>query len=151
DDFSRHESGMAKVFIPEAVMNTKYANFWPYFDKGRICQLGDGTLIAVMYGTFKGDSTFRTFLVRSSDLGNTWNYFTTVAYDAQDPNPELPGHYAGFPEPAIASLPDGRMLCVARTQGEAENGEYRPLYIAWSDPTGKEWTKPVPTRPQLMN
>jgi hypothetical protein len=63
----------------------------------------------------------------------------------------LPGHYAGFPEPALALLSDGQFLCVMRTQGEAENGEYRPLYASWSDAQGKTWSKPMPTNPHLMN
>ena len=51
----------------------------------------------------------------------------------------------------MARLSEGRFLCVMRTQGEAENGEYRPLYACWSDAQGKTWSTPRPTTPQLMN
>jgi hypothetical protein len=30
-------------------------------------------------------------------------------------------------------------------------GEYRPIYVNWSDDMGKTWTRPVETNPHLMN
>ena len=30
-------------------------------------------------------------------------------------------------------------------------GEYRPIYVNWSDDMGKAWTRPVETNPHLMN
>lgn len=151
DDFLHHEAGISKVFIPNAALNNRYASFFPYFVKGKIVQLTNGDLMTVMYGILEGDPQYRTLIVRSTDLGKTWRYDTTVAFNPNDPDPGLPGRYVGFCEPALALLSDGRFLCVMRTQGEAENGEYRPLYVSWSDSQGKTWSKPAPTSPHLMN
>ena len=51
----------------------------------------------------------------------------------------------------IAMLPDGRMVAVVRKQYAHFPGEYKPLTVCWSDDQGKTWTKPVATRPHLMN
>ena len=151
DDFKTYEGGTSAVFIPDAALNIRWAEFWPPFDKGKIVQLPNGDLMAPMYGNFKGDAQYRTMIVRSTDLGKSWNYHATVAYYPNDPDPGLVGGYCGYCEPSIALLPDGRFLCAMRTQGAQFNGEYRPLYVSWSDAQGKNWTKPVPTIPHLMN
>jgi len=151
DDFTTCEGGRSTVFIPKAALNVRWAKFWPQFDSAKIIQLPSGDLMAPMYGNFKGDAQYRTFIVRSSDLGKSWSYHDTVAYNPKDPNPEFVGWWCGYCEPSLALLPDGRFLCVMRTQGAQYNGEYRPLYASWSDVQGKNWTKPVPTRPHLKN
>jgi len=89
--------------------------------------------------------------VRSTDQGHTWQYLATVAYDPNDPNPELPGDYCGYCEPSLALLPDGQLLCMMRTQGTHHPPHYRPMYTSWSGDGGKTWTKPMPTRPHLKN
>jgi len=43
------------------------------------------------------------------------------------------------------------MICVFRTQYSHFPGEYRPMSVCWSNDLGKTWTKPVPTKPHLMN
>ena len=155
DDFTKYETGTTRVYMPDAVTSkqTQLAtSFWPIFDKGKILQLADGDLLAPMYGVFKGDVNSRVVLSRSSDQGHTWRYWATVAAGgSRDPNPELPGWYVGFCEPTIALLPDGRLICVMRTQYAHLPAEYRPLYVAWSSDLGKTWTTPTPTSPHLMN
>ena len=151
DDFAHYEVARAAVSLPGAVMQERWAKFYPVFDKGKIVQLPDGGLLAPMYGNLKGDVQYRTMLVRSADGGLTWKYYATVAYQANDPNPELVGGFCGYCEPSLARLSDGRLVCVMRTQGTHLPAEYRPLYISWSSDLGKTWTKPVPTQPHLMN
>ena len=107
--------------------------------------------MATMFGNLVGDEQYRTMIVRSSDSGKTWDYHDTVAYDPNDPDPGLVGGYCGYCEPSLALLPDGHFLCIMRTQGAQFNGEYRTLYVSWSDAQGKNWSKPVPTEPHLMN
>ena len=149
DDFLKYEVGTSAVSLPNAVMHTKWAKFYPSFDKGKITQLANGDLLATMYGNLKGDTKYRTIAVRSTDQGQTWQYLATVAYDPNDPNPELPGDYCGYCEPSLALLPGGTLLCMMRTEGATE--PYRPMYTSWSDDMGKTWSKPTPTQPHLKN
>ena len=151
DEFKTFEAGNSAVFIPNAALNVRWAEFWPPFDKGKIIQLPSDDLMAPMYGNFEGDAQYRTFIVRSTDSGKSWNYHATVAYNPNDPNPEFVGGWCGYCEPSLALLPDGRFLCIMRTQGAQYSGEFRPLYASWSDAEGKNWTEPVPTNPHLKN
>ena len=154
DDFTKYEVAPVQVYMPDAV-TTKQPQLavasWPVFDKGKILQLANGDLLAPMYGLFKGDTHSRVLLSRSSDRGHTWRYYATVAVQPTDPNPELPGQYLGYAEPSIELLPNGQMICVMRTQYSHLPGEYRPLYVSWSNDLGRTWTRPIPTKPHLMN
>jgi hypothetical protein len=113
-----------------------------------IVQLRDGSLMAAMYGQFKTDRVpvptmpakwgcfkYRTFVVRSTDRGRTWDYLATVAYD---PSVGL----ESFCEPDLLSLPDGGILCFMRTGGSG--GKFTPLYLSRSKDDGKAWSKPEP-------
>jgi len=151
DDFVRFETGMAPVFLPNVVMHTRWARFWPPFDKGKIVRLPGGDLLATLYGDLKGDSQYRTMIVRSTDRGRSWQYHASVAYQPNDPDPQLVGQFCGFCEPSLALLANGQLLCVMRTQGYEIPNEYRPIYASWSDDLGKTWSKPKPTNPHLMN
>ena len=151
DDFSRFKAGRVTVSLPNVVMHTRWARFWPPFDKGKIVRLPNGDLLATMYGDLKGDKQYRTMIVRSQDLGRSWRYHATVAYQAQDPAPHRVGQFCGYCEPSLVLLKNGQLLCVMRTQGAEIPNEYRPLYAAWSDDGGKTWSRPQSTRPALMN
>ena len=151
DDFLRYEVDVSAVSMPQADLNTRWATFWPVFDKGKIVQLPNGDLLATLYGNFKDDAQYRTMLVRSTDNGLTWQFHASVAYSPTDPHPHSVGSYCGYCEPSLALLSNGQLLCIMRTQGAQFAGEYRPLYLSWSKDLGKTWTRPVPTRPQLMN
>ncbi len=151
DDFKSFEIDTSNVSLPNAVMHTRWAKFWPVFDKGKIVLLPNGDLMATLYGDFKGDTQYRTMIVRSTDSGKSWQFHATVAYDPDDPDPQLMGGYCGFCESSLALLRDGRFLCMMRTQGTELSAEYRPMYVSWSDSQGKTWTKPVPTKPHLLN
>ena len=139
------------VSIPQAALNVRWAKFWPYFHKGKIVQLPNGDLLTTLYGNFKGDAQYRTMIVRSTDSGQTWQFHATAAYEPEDPHPYLVGAYCGYCEPSLTLLSDGQLLCTMRTQGAQFAGEYRPMYSCWSKDLGKTWTRPVPTKPYLMN
>ena len=155
DDFQSYEIDVVPVHIPNPQLtrqepSTPYTWAGPIFDKGKMVQLPNGDVLAPMYGRLKGDTNQRILISRSSDQGRSWHYYATIAYQPEDPNPELPGQYVGFVEPSIALLPNGQMLCVMRTQFAHFAAQYRPMYVCWSDDLGKTWTKPVPTKPHLM-
>ena len=154
DDLTSYEVAPVPVYMPDAVTTKQIhlgSSSWPVFERGNIIQLDNGDLLAPMQGVFKGDATGRVILCLSSDRGHTWRYYATVAVEPVDPNPELPGQYGGYAEPSIELLPNGQMICVMRTQYSHLPGEYRPMSVSWSDDMGKTWTKPIPTKPHLMN
>jgi hypothetical protein len=153
DDFLEYELGTSAVSIPDIVAHTKWVKHgWPSFGVGKIVQLANGDLLGTLYGNLKGDNNwYRTMLLRSKDQGESWQYHASIAFSPDDPDPQLAGQYCGYCEPSLASLPDGRLLCIMRTQGTHYPGEYRPLYQCWSDDLGKTWTRPTPSKPHLMN
>ena len=154
DDFTRYEVAPVQVYMPDAVTTKQThtgVSSWPIFERGNIIQLDNGDLLAPMYGLFKGDPRSRVILSRSSDRGHKWRYYATVATGARDPNPELPGQYNGPCEPSLEMLPNGQMICVMRTQYSHLPGEYRPMSVCWSNDLGRTWTRPIPTKPYLMN
>ncbi len=107
-----------------------------FFHRG-LREMPDGTLLACMIGSFEADKApttdprskmetpmkMRSFLVRSSDQGDTWRYLSTVAA----PSADLVDDTEGFNEWALLPLDDGRMLAVIRT------GHYSPMVASWSD------------------
>ena len=159
DDFSEYTDEPCRVHMPGAIKQKvegrSYVWDFPRF-RANIATLTGGDLITVMFGLYEGDAVgashgSRVIVVRSSDQGRTWLYQGTVTHEHEDPNPELPGMFPGFNESSIAPLANGQLLCIMRSQGSHYPSEYRPLYVSWSDDMGKTWTKPVPTRPHLMN
>ena len=159
DDFSDHSIETSRIYMPGAITKKlegrSYVWYWPGFAT-RMITLDNGDLMAAMFGLFEGDAVggghgSRVIAVRSNDDGRTWRYQGTVSNRADDPDPQLPGIFAGFTESNIAYLRNGQLLCIMRSQGSHLPGEYRPLYVSWSDDLGKTWTKPVETNPHLMN
>lgn len=110
-----------------------------------ILQLGDGSLLMTMFGDFSKDSVrmvgypahmfkYRTWVVRSTDRGRTWNYLSTVT--------SVPSMgVVGFCEPTMVALPGGRILCIMRTAGESP-AQISPLFESYSSDQGKTWTAP---------
>lgn len=159
DDFSKHTIERSRIYMPGAITKRierrSYVWNWPG-TPGHIITLNNGDLMAPMYGLFEGDAVgvdhgSRVIAVVSKDNGRTWRYQSTISNRADDPNPELPGMFAGFTESSIAYLPNGQLLCIMRSQGSHLPSEYRPLYVSWSNDLGKTWTTPKPTQPHLMN
>ncbi len=101
---------------------------------GPLLELGDKTLLAASYGNFQGDTVsiegfvptrgekwfkYCTYLLRSTDSGRNWSYFSTVAYDG------VTGQES-FCEPALVDFGEGELLAVMRT------GRFAPMYQARS-------------------
>ena len=159
DDFSDYRIEEMRIYMPGAITKKlegrSYMWYWPRMTT-KIEDLPGGDLIAAMWGLSEGDAVgsdhgSRVIAARSNDGGRTWRYQGTVTNRPDDPDPELPGIFPGFSESNIAYLPNGQLLCIMRSQGSHLAGEYRPLYVSWSDDLGKTWTKPKPTQPHLMN
>ena len=134
------------LHVPEATGGIGHAAVnGPLFYRS-IIEQPDGTLLAAMYGWFRGDDVpvpgqagstyYRTFLVSSTDQGKTWAFLTTVAYD--------PGiGTEGYCEPAIRRLPDGDLLAMLRTGGNNRPfWQDNPLCQARSSDGGRTWAKP---------
>jgi hypothetical protein len=116
-----------------------------------IVRLRDGSLLMSMYGYFKTDTVlapnfdpkwrfhkYRTWVMRSTDRGRTWDYRATVAYD-----PAV--GFESFCEPDLLVLPNGDILSFMRTGGCHGGAKYAaPLYMNVSKDDGKTWSKPVP-------
>jgi hypothetical protein len=153
DDFTKFEVAPVQAYIPDAPTAKQpqlAMGKWPIFADDKMIQLANGDLLASLQGSFKGDAKGRTTLCISSDRGHKWRHYATVAYDPQDPNPDLPGQYIGYAEPTFELLPNGQMICAMRTQYSHLPGEYRPIHLSWSDDMGQSWTKPVETNPHLI-
>ena len=161
DDFKTIREEETTVLIPEAgrVENGNrlkkpadgYANEFDewvglFFHRG-ILEMPDGSLIAAMYGNFEEDNIqptnprsiletkykHRTFVVRSTDHGQTWRYLASVAVPRRDVGDDT----EGYNEWSIIRLDDGRLFGVMRT------GHYTSLVASWSSDDGKTWTEPV--------
>ena len=154
DDFSNWTVEPASIDLPNPALTAQEPSphTWagPIME-GKMVQLPNGDVLATLQGRLKGDIKGRVLLVKSSDQGRTWHYYSTVGYEDEDPNPELPGEFGGFAEAALAMLGNGQMVCAMRAQSSHLPPDYKPLYISWSDDLGKTWTKPVPSKPHLMN
>lgn len=141
---------MATLHIPDATGGTGddgKAYEGPVADHA-IVRLGDGSLLAAMYGQFATDRVpvptmpdawkcykYRTFVVRSTDGGRTWDYRATVAYDPQI-------GLESFCEADLMVVPGGDVLCFMRTGGSGN--KYTPLYLSRSSDHGKTWSAAQP-------
>ncbi len=97
-----------------------------------IVELDGNVLLATMYGEFEGDTGYRSVLVRSTDGGANWTYYSTIAaYTSIAPG-------EGYSEPVIERTPNGDLLCVMRTDS------YLPMQISRSIDDGLTWSAPAP-------
>ena len=149
DGLTTLEADSATVLVPDGPTREPEPGEWyGLFVFGNIVVLPDGSWLMSMYGNFEQDTIVpwdrsaaaetsamqRSFVVRSTDEGRTWNHRATIAAPRRgDPVGE------GFVEPTIARLPDGRLLAVLRT------GHHHPAYASWSDDDGRTWSPPVYT------
>lgn len=147
DGGNTFERASARLSIPEGTGGT--GDDGEYYEgppvDHAIVQCRDGSLLAGMYGHFKTDTVlcpvfppewkfykYRTWVMRSTDRGLTWDYWATVAYD---PNIGI----ESFCEPDLLTLPNGDILCFMRTGGSG--GQYTPLYLSISHDDGRTWEK----------
>jgi hypothetical protein len=89
----------------------------------------DGSLLAQMYGRLKGDTLYRSILVRSTNRGKTWKYYSTIGYD-----PTVGGE--GLDEPCMVRLANQSLFCFMR------NFSGKPMFRSRSTNDGKTWSKP---------
>ena len=83
--------------------------------------LKDGSVLIAVYGSHADAAPSQIGVFRSTDSGRTWQLLSVVKSD----------HDLG--EPSVAQLPDGRLVMIARAEGD----------IVWSDDGGRTWTNPV--------
>lgn len=103
-------------------------------------------LWATMYGRFDidrknpppgGKHMARIIRVKSDNLGETWEYESTIAQDL-DPNTyHTPGGHFGFAEPVVARCVDGSLLAVMRTSDQS------PMYQCRLEVGAETWSLPV--------
>ncbi len=102
----------------------------------QMVMLTSGRLLASVQGKFEGDIKERTFIIRSSDIGVSWYYLSTVAFDLTKEGIRP----LGFDEPNLLVLPNEDILCFMRTGSKHGN----PLYISRSKDNGKTWSHADP-------
>jgi photosystem II stability/assembly factor-like uncharacterized protein len=83
--------------------------------------LKDGSILLAVYGSPAQGVPEQVGVFRSTDGGETWRLLSVVKTNHE------------MSEPSVAQLPDGRLVMVARPEGD----------IAWSDDGGLTWTPPV--------
>jgi hypothetical protein len=93
----------------------------------------DGQVLLPVQGYRVGNpSLMRYGCLVSTDGGETWGEFVTVAYGLGD-------------EPDIVRLPSGRLLVVSRDWRSLRGHGTSPLLWTYSDDNGKTWAQPSPT------
>ena len=97
-----------------------------------VLELPDGRLLMGIYGADYGSNICRSYVVRSTDGGHTWNEPALIAR-----NRVFGKNPVSFEEPALARLPGGRIAAMLRS---GEPGKYQYLYQAISDDDGHTWT-----------
>ena len=102
------------------------------FNTGLV-EMDNGDLLAAIYVDFEGLPKCSSVLVKSTDKGNSWQYFSTIAYD-----PDAPGF--GFLEPALIRTGPNNLLAMMRT---SDTGPGESMYQARSRDGGKTWSKPT--------
>jgi photosystem II stability/assembly factor-like uncharacterized protein len=95
---------------------------------GPIVQLQDGAVLICVYGRPVDAIHDMVAFCRSADGGETWELLSTLSGDHE------------MSETAVAQLPDGRLVLIARPEGD----------IAWSSDGGRSWTEPVSTGIRLF-
>ena len=88
---------------------------------GPMVRLKDGSVVIPMDGRPKSGPPEQAGLLRSTDRGGTWKWLSTVKTDHD------------LVEVTVAELPDGRLVMMARPEGD----------IWWSSDHGRTWTAPV--------
>jgi hypothetical protein len=88
---------------------------------GPFAKLRDGSLLLALNGRAKTGPPDVAGIVRSTDRGETWDLVATIQAEHD------------LHEVTVAELPDGRLVMMARPEGD----------IAWSSDQGRTWTEPV--------
>ena len=103
--------------------------------RGTIIEMPDGSLLMPFYGNLKLKELSRSGLIRSTDRGETWQYYSVMALDEKCEK--------NFLEANIYRTESGRIIGLFRTQSDyLKKGvdfeeTYLNLHIAVSDDGGK--------------
>ena len=98
-----------------------------------------GEILMGVYGRIRGygeegeNESTRATLLRSDDGGVNWEYYSTMAFDAAS--------IVDYEEPAIATLADGRLVGIMRTQVNP-SGDSKNMAVVVSDDQGFSWSAP---------
>jgi sialidase-1 len=87
---------------------------------GPILLQQDSSALVVVDGQMPEGGPWQAGVFRTDDQGRTWKLLATVKADHD------------LSEPSIAQLPDGRLVMIARAEGD----------ICWSSDGGRTWTEP---------
>jgi hypothetical protein len=101
---------------------------------GHIVELPDGGLIFALHGRV-ASGPGRSFLMRSDDGGDNWEYFATMTQD--------PSGIISRGEPGMTRLKNSKLVCLYRTAhlpGRQDN-----MWFNYSDNDGITWSKPKRT------
>ncbi|TAN13119.1 MAG: exo-alpha-sialidase [Chitinophagaceae bacterium] len=98
-------------------------------------QMPDGSILMGMIGyDLNGDrKNTAAVMLRSTDIGETWKYYSTIA---SDPG----GKLGAFVEPGIVRTKTGRIVAMLRNAGPDQ-----AIWSTYSDDGGKTWEKPWET------
>ncbi|MBN1344370.1 MAG: exo-alpha-sialidase [Phycisphaerae bacterium] len=138
----------AEFHVPEAKAAHGHAFHPGPLYMRSIVERKDGSLLALMAGWFKSDTTpcphnpkrpySRTYVCESSDGGKTWRYVSTIGYDHIGSE--------GYNEGAMVALPDGRLMAVLRTGSMRDpKCQDNPIMQSYSEDGGRTWSKPTRT------
>ena len=98
-------------------------------------EMPDGSIIMAVIGyQLDGDKNIGSVLLRSTDKGKTWEYFSTIA---ADPN----GKMGSLVEPGIVRTSTGRIIAAIRTPASDNS-----IYTTYSDDDGRTW-QPIKKSP----
>jgi|GEM_PF-658754 len=113
-----------RLGLPESIFDPRQTNWF----HGNLVQLQTGELLTVMQGEqlVEGKSTWRSFLVRSTDGGATWRYESMLAdHHALAPIRERlqanGWRLHGVVEANLLAIEDSQLLCVARVMDDESN------------------------------
>jgi hypothetical protein len=92
-------------------------------------QMPDGTVVmgVIAYGLHGDSADKASVMLRSTDVGRTWKYVSTIA---DDPG----GKLGGFVEPGIVRTKTGRIVA-----GLRNHGPDNAIWVTYSDDDGKSW------------
>ena len=105
---------------------------------GHVVELSDGGLIFALSGRKDGERAIgyeRSFLLRSDDGGDNWEYWSTMAYD--------PAGIIGWEEPGMTRLKDGKLICLYRTFYQTNRQDN--MWFNYSEDDGITWSLPKRT------
>ena len=105
---------------------------------GHIIELPDGGLIFGLNGHvgLAGEMIEgRSFLLRSDDGGDNWEYCATMAYD--------PAGIIAFMEPGITRLKNGKLVCLYRVSRQPSKQDN--MWFGYSEDDGSTWSPPKRT------